>query len=250
MQLTALVVGLWLAFPGRWRKESVGFVLAALLLAAALTATFTRASWAALLLAALVMLWLRVGWRARLATAALALVALLGMNQVLTAKRGVGFYNPNDLSMQYRRLMWEDGLRLVREHPLLGIGMDTVKVRWKELGIRAYESMGLRSHFHSTPIQLAVERGLLGLGAWLWLMAAYALMLLRRLLRPPPAGDWWTQGLRLGILGATLGFLASGLLHYNFGDSEVVMLFWLLMGITLWLERFAGSEEAEHAARA
>ncbi len=250
MQLTALVVGLWLAFPGRWRKESVGFVLAALLLAAALTATFTRASWAALLLAALVMLWLRVGWRARLATAALALVALLGMNQVLIAKRGVGFYNPNDLSMQYRRLMWEDGLRLVREHPLLGIGMDTVKVRWKELGIRAYESMGLRSHFHSTPIQLAVERGLLGLGAWLWLMAAYALMLLRRLLRPPPAGDWWTQGLRLGILGATLGFLASGLLHYNFGDSEVVMLFWLLMGITLWLERFAGSEEAEHAARA
>ncbi len=250
MQLSALVLGLWLVSPRKWKWQGMTLALLAALLAAALAATFTRASWAALLLAALAMLWLRVGWRARVATGAVALLALLGMNQVLIAKRGVGFYNPNDLSMQYRRLMWEDGLRLVREHPLLGIGMDTVKVRWKELGIRAYETMGLRSHFHSTPIQLAVERGLLGLGTWLWLMAAYTLMLLRQLLRPPPGGDWWARGLTLGILGATLGFLASGLLHYNFGDSEVVMLFWLLMGVTLWLERFAGSEEAEHAVRA
>ncbi|HSC77756.1 MAG TPA: O-antigen ligase family protein [Candidatus Acidoferrales bacterium] len=249
MQLAALVAGLWLAYPRRWKSQGVTLALVGALLGLALASTFTRASWAALLLASLAMIWLRVKWPARLATGALALVALLAMNQLLIAKRGVGFYNPNDLSMQYRRLMWEDGVRIARQHPLLGIGMDTVKVRWKELGIRAYESMGLHSHFHSTPIQLAVERGLLGLGSWLWMMAAYVLLLLRRLLRPPPNGDWWIQGLTLGTLGATLGFLASGLLHYNFGDSEVVMLFWLLMGIALWMERNSSSE-ATDAARA
>jgi hypothetical protein len=81
------------------------------------------------------------------------------------------------------------------------------------------------------------------------MMAAYVLLLFRRLLRPPPGGDWWIQGLTLGTLGATLGFLASGLLHYNFGDSEVVMLFWLLMGIALWMER-SRPDEATNAARA
>ncbi len=249
MQLAALVAGLWLACPRRWRGQGVALALVGALLGLALAATFTRASWAALLLASLAMLWLRVKWPARLATGALALVALLAMNQLLIAKRGVGFYNPSDLSMPYRRLMWEDGVRIARQHPFLGIGMDTVKVRWKELGIRAYDSMGLHSHFHSTPIQLAVERGLLGLGTWLWMMAAYLLLLLRRLLRPPPDGDWWMQGLTLGTLGATLGFLASGLLHYNFGDSEVVMLFWLLMGIALWMER-SKPDEATNATRA
>ena len=249
MQLAALVAGLWLACPGRWRKQGAALVLLGALLAAALTATFTRASWAALLIASLAMLWLSVGWRARIATGVLAVVAVLGMNQLLIARRGVGFYNPNDLSMQYRRLMWEDGARLVGEHPLLGIGMDAVKVRYRQLGIRAYDSMGLHSHFHSTPIQLAVERGLPTLGAWLWLMATYVLLLLRQLQRPPPGADWWIRGLTLGTLGATLGFLASGLLHYNFGDSEVVMLFWLLMGIALRLEHNR-LDEATNAARA
>ncbi len=245
MQLAALVAGLWLACPRRWKAQGVTLALGGALLGLALAATFTRASWAALLLAAMAMLWLRVKWPTRLATGALALMVLLAMNQLLIAKRGVGFYNPSDLSMQYRRLMWEDGLRIAREHPLLGIGMDTVKVRWKELGIRAYDSMGLHSHFHSTPIQLAVERGPLGLATWVWMMTAYVLLLLRRLLRPPPGVDWWIQGLTLGTLGATLGFLASGLLHYNFGDSEVVMLFWLLMGIAL-----SWRNEESHGARA
>jgi len=37
----------------------------------------------------------------------------------------------------------------------------------------------------------------------------------------------------LGILGALTGFLISSLVNYNYGDSEVVMLFWCLMGIAL-----------------
>jgi O-antigen ligase len=261
LQLCALVFGVWLACPKRWTSRSgAALLVLGLLLGVALAATYTRASWAALLVAALAMLWLRVGWKARIATGVLAIVLLLAMNQALVAWRGVGFYNPADLSMQYRRLMWADGLRLIGEHPLLGIGMDSGMVRYQELGIRAYDSMGLHSHFHSTPIQLAVERGLLGLAAWVFFMFVY-LRLLLRLVRgargaddprtPAPRGagnetsartgawvrGWWAHGLSLGIFGAAVGFLASGFLHYNLGDSEVAMLFWLLMGIAAALAR-------------
>ena len=261
LQLAALALGLWLACPQRWTSRGgAALIVLGLLLGLALAATFTRASWAALLVAALAMLWLRIGWKARIASAVLAIVVLLAMNQALVAARGVGFYNPDDLSMQYRRLMWADGVRIISEHPLLGIGMDSVLVRYQELGVRAYDSMGLHSHFHSTPIQLGVERGLLGLAAWVFFLFVYLRLLLRLIRRtgddwwpqgsprlprtPAPSGvrvdapkspGAWVRGLALGIFGATVGFLASGFLHYNLGDSEVAMLFWLLMGIAVAL---------------
>lgn len=237
LQLAALALGLWLAYRPKWSGTGAGLLVVALLLAGALAATFTRASWAALALAGLAMVWMLVGWRLRLAALAAAPLALLGLNELLLRWRGVGFYNPADLSTQYRELMWADGLRLIREHPWLGVGMDTVLVRWRELGLRAYEQFGLHSHFHSTPIQLAVERGLLGLAAWLLLVGAYVVMLLRLLARTKSAQDAWSRGLALGIFGATCGFLASGLVHYNFGDSEVVMVWWLLAGVAVSLDR-------------
>ncbi len=268
MQLGALTLGLWLACPQRWTSRSgVALIVLGVLVAVSLAATFTRASWASLLAAGLAMLWLRVGWRARLASGLFTVFFLLVMNQASIAWRGAGFYNPEDLSMQYRRLMWTDSLGIIARHPLLGIGMDSILERYQELGIRAYDSMGLHSHFHSTPIQFAVERGLLGLAAWVFFMFVYLRLLLRLIERtgagelwphgsprtPAPHGvndeslphhSAWVRGLSLGILGASTGFLASGFLHYNFGDSEVIMLFWLLMGIAVALARLTREQAA------
>ncbi len=237
VQLAALACGLWLAYPRKRRWPGVLLAAVPLLLGAALAATFTRASWAALALAVLAMVWVKLGWRGRVAALVVVVLTIGAMNELLVRWRGMGFYNPTDLSMQYRRMMWADGLRLMGEHPWLGVGMDTVTVRWRELGLRAYEQFGLRSHFHSTPIQLGVERGLLGLAAWLIFVAAY-LRVLFRLLRGSSKEDWLTHGIALGVFGGVCGFLTSGLLHYNLGDSEVAMVLWLLAGVTLSLARF------------
>ena len=237
LQLTALLGGLWLACPRKTSRAGAALFFAGLLLLAALAATFTRASWAALAVAGLAMLGMRLGWRWSLLMLGPAATALVGANQLLVRWRGVGFYNPADTSIQYRWMMWEDGWRLIREHPLLGIGMDSVLSRWQELGLRAYQQFGLVSHFHSTPIQIAVERGLLGLAAWLLLMVLYLRLLAQLALRTRAASDWREHGLALGLFGAACGFLASGLVHYNFGDSEVVMVFWLLVGVALALDR-------------
>jgi len=40
----------------------------------------------------------------------------------------------------------------------------------------------------------------------------------------------------LGILGATSAFLVSCVVHYDFGDSVVVFLFWFLAGLALALD--------------
>lgn len=241
LQLAALALGLWLACPSKRSRKGLALALLGLLLVAAMASTFTRASAAALLMAVLAMVWIRAGWRVRVALPLLAVLVLLGLNALLMRWRGVGFYSSADLSIQYRQMMWEDGLRLIGEYPVLGVGMDTVLTRWQDLGLRAYEKFRLHSHFHSTPIQLAVERGLVGLGTWLLLMGVYVVLLLRLVTRTRGADDWWSHGLALGILGSTTGFLTSSLVHYNFGDSEVGMVFWLLTGVAVALHRFTGA---------
>jgi O-antigen ligase len=207
--------------------------------------TATRASLLSLFVAGFVVFWLctpRAVARV-VALAALAL-AILGISFMVRRERGLGMIAPKDPGTEYRILMWEDGVRLAREHPLFGVGMDTIKARWQQLHIRAYERFPLRSHFHSTPIQLAAERGLLTLASWIWLMFLYLRLLFRLRPRIPPS-DWFARGVCLGIVGSTLGFFTSSLVHYNLGDSEVQMLFWFLMGIAIALDRIISRQEPQ-----
>ncbi|HEV7473920.1 MAG TPA: hypothetical protein VGN90_07715, partial [Pyrinomonadaceae bacterium] len=40
-------------------------------------------------------------------------------------------------------------------------------------------------------------------------------------------------GVLLGATGAVAGFFLSSLVNYNFGDGEVALVFWWLMGIVV-----------------
>jgi hypothetical protein len=43
------------------------------------------------------------------------------------------------------------------------------------------------------------------------------------------------HGLLLGATGGITGFFFSSLVNYNFGDAEVALVFWWLMGIVIAL---------------
>ena len=45
------------------------------------------------------------------------------------------------------------------------------------------------------------------------------------------------KGAGIGALGGAIGFFTSGLVHYNWGDSEVVTVFYFIMGLCLVVER-------------
>jgi hypothetical protein len=104
--------------------------------------------------------------------------------------------------------------------------MDAVQKHWAEWGFPGTDLL----HTHSTPLQLAFDRGLPALAFWLWLVAAFWLSAARaeRLWRD--TDDAPTHALTLGTLGALAGFFASSLVNYNFGDAEVALLFWWLAG--------------------
>jgi hypothetical protein len=75
---------------------------------------------------------------------------------------------------------------------------------------------------------------------WLCVLGVYARALWKWLAEKAgdPADDargfnWWERGIVLGCFGGLLGFFISGLVHYNLGDQEVAMVFFMLMGLSL-----------------
>lgn len=132
-----------------------------------------------------------------------------------------------DPSSSLRLQVARVGMSRVLDHPIFGHGMDAMKLHWNEWGFPGKDML----HLHSTPLQLAFDRGLPMLLLWLWLMMLFWLTIARSERRAADRSDTNSYGLLLGILGALTAFLVSSVVNYNYGDSEVAMLFWFLMGI-------------------
>jgi O-antigen ligase/polysaccharide polymerase Wzy-like membrane protein len=236
--IIALALGLFINLPN---KRSVGAVLLLIALTGfsfALLLTITRASWFGAAVSALIILLLSVQRRTVLIIGVLAIPLLLAGLFVLQQKRNVGFLDQKDGSTTWRETVWREGVHLLVSNPrhlLIGIGMDTIKKRWRQWGL--FDGGRLPwGHMHSNPLQIALERGLPALGLWLAFLFVYA-RTLWRLLRSDLKLHWIERGILLGALGGLAGFSTSGLVHYNWGDSEVVMVLYLIMGLSLAMHR-------------
>ena len=84
---------------------------------------------------------------------------------------------------------------------------------------------------HNNVIQILVDTGILGFGAWLSIWIAYFLNIYKKWDQLTLNDN--TKGLVMGSLAAVLGFLAGGMFETNFYDSEVVMLLYFIMGISM-----------------
>jgi O-antigen ligase len=208
---------------------------------AALAVTYVRGAWVGFAAGA-VMAAAGLGRRGIVAVAImLVFVSVLIAVLPNVRARVETIPDPSNATARDRLVMLGVGLRLAGDHLLAGIGPGNVK--------RVYPQMvppeGFRrstSHLHDTPLQIMVERGLVGLAAWLWLFAAFfrrAGMILLRLPADAP-GD---RALVLGSLAAIVTFLVAGLFEYNFGDTEVLMVALALMAVPFALAEGRGATD-------
>ena len=236
--IASLTLGLFVAgLVGGARRRagvSVLLVLALGLMCVALLLTVTRASQLGFMISAFIILL--VSGRRKLVLAALVVTIPIALGALifLQQTRQVGVIDTADPSTQYRATMWRDGYRLWTSSPrnfIFGIGMDSTKKHWQEWQMFDGGRLPI-GHFHSTLVQLAVERGLPGLLLWLAVVGVY-LWLLWRAIRSPnnDTADWKSFGILLGCLGGAIGFFIGGIVHYNLGDAEVAMVFFMLMGL-------------------
>jgi hypothetical protein len=235
--IASLALGIFLALRRKSNTTGMLLIVAVVGLVFALGMTVTRASWIGFAVSAVTMLLLISSRRAILIAVACAIPLVLAGVFLLQQKRSIGFIDKRDQSTSWREMVWREGFQLLVSNPrhlLVGVGIDSIKGHWREWGLfdNGRQPIG---HMHSNLLQIALERGVPALIVWLILLAVYIRMLWRISRRETI--DDFARGLAVGALGGALGFFTSGLVHYNWGDSEVVMIFYFIMGLCLVVDR-------------
>jgi hypothetical protein len=208
-------------------------VAASALLALGIALTAMRTVLIAFVLGACVIAFRAArGWARIVVPAALLLVLAFGVF-IVWQTRAEGALWLQDPSADLRTSVAKVGMGRIMLHPVFGHGMDAMHLHWKEWGFPGDDMLGM----HSTPLQLAFDRGLPALAFWLWIMATFWLITTRAERDFRDSGDTNRHGLLLGAVGAIAGFFLSSLVNYNFGDGEVALVSWWLMGVVVVLAR-------------
>jgi O-antigen ligase len=231
--IASLALGIFLALRQKNSVTGLLLIVAVVGFVFALAMTVTRASWIGFAVSAVAMLLLTSSRRGILIATACAIPLVFAGVFLLQQKRSIGFIDRKDQSTSWRETVWREGFHLLvskPRHVLVGVGIDSIKGHWREWGLfdNGRQPIG---HMHSNLLQIALERGVPALIVWLILLALYVRMLWR--ISHRETVDDFARGLAVGALGGMIGFFTSGLVHYNWGDSEVVTVFYFIMGLCL-----------------
>ena len=222
-------------------------------LVVALALTFTRNAWIGACVGIGLLFVLKDFRLTALLPVLLAALFVLAPDGLVN--RLTSTFNAQDPANQDRFAMIEIGARIVADRPLTGVGPNMVP-RVYEQYRPDYAVNKVNPHLHNVPLQIAAERGLPALAAWVWFMVALVGALFRIFRQAGPltrtghtalasrvaSGPDQERMLAAGALASVAAMLAAGLFEYNFGDSEFLMLFLVLITLP-----FAAARQADAA---
>ena len=203
-------------------------------LVVALSLTLTRSAWVGACVAVGVLFILKDLRLLGLLPVVAALFFAFAPDSV--TNRMVSMFDLRDPSNRDRLAMARTGAAMVRDFPLTGVGPAMIpKLYTQYRDPDAVQAMN--PHLHNVPLQIAAERGLPALAIWIAFIAVLAYNLFR-IFRSEH-----DQTLAAAGLATIAGMLSAGLFEYNFGDSEFLMLFLVLVTLP-----FAASRRDDAAA--
>jgi len=120
----------------------------------------------------------------------------------------------------FKKYVWREALYIIEDFPLLGTGPNTyayIGPRYKILEHTGY-------YPHNSYLHMAAETGLLGLGAFLWIIWRFFYLGIKKV---KESGDI----LLLGIMGGLCAFLVHSFFNPNLFALQLVVLFWVMLGV-------------------
>ena len=198
----------------------------------------TRGAWLAVPIAAFICVAFLVRDRKKLlvgtAITALLFAGVFAATPALSSR----FATIGDTKMQSnseRFLLWTSAAHMFVDHPVLGIGFAGFKEAYQGQYILPEAKEPYLGHAHSNVMHMLAECGIIGLAAllfWWWTCLSYGFRT-------------WLATHRIAALlipAILLGLILQGLTEYNMGNSAVMKLHWLLMGLCLqWLRLDEGT---------
>ena len=205
------------------------FASAALVaLTAAQLLTFSVGAWIGTLLAVAVVVML---WRVRAIVALAAAAAALAVASLplLHSDRVASHLSLTQGTSFIRVQLWESSLMMIRDHPILGVGMDNFLYQYRSrymLPDAAAEPN--LSHPHNLVLNFWLEMGILGLVAALWITIKLV-RLWRELWRAELAP--WERAALAGIAGAMVDMVTHGMVDNSYFLVDMAFFFWLASGV-------------------
>ncbi len=233
----AFALGFAFVLLGADRREKLIVTPQLAVIAAAIIMSHSRSSWIAVFCA---LLFIGIVKRRKLIPVLLALVALvLIISPTSVRSRAASILDLSESSNRMRIILLKSSPKVVKDHPIVGVGLvDLLPVFDEYVLPNVPEHLrGERlGHFHNDFVQVAVQTGILGLTIFIFVLF--------NIVRSEwegfrAAGDRFLESVSLGSLAAFVAFLVNGMFEYNFGDSEVIMLVWFTLGLSIASRRLS-----------
>jgi O-antigen ligase len=197
----------------------------------ALVLTLTRSAWIGLAFAAAVVLAFYKPKTLIFIPIAISLFFLLSPQHV--KRRAFSIFSKRHYSNAQRIEYFHAGIQIIKEKPIFGTGPCTIDMVFQNPKYGLSELAKRNVHLHSNIIQIGAERGIPALLAWLVFIGWASLSLLRLLRDKNPI----LRPVTVGALAALVGLFVAGFFEYNFGDSEIIVLFLYLITIPFALAK-------------
>jgi O-antigen ligase len=188
-----------------------------------LALTLTRSAWIGFVVAAAFILFLYKPKALILIPVAAGLLFLISPQPMKRRARSI--FSLNNYTNQLRIQYLKAGLKIIGERPLFGTGPDTVDMVFQDPKYGLSGEARSNVHLHNNIIQIAAERGIPTLLAWLAFMVSAFLSLLALLKKREPSIFPYA----VAAAASLLALFTAGLFEYNFADSEIAILFLYLI---------------------
>jgi O-antigen ligase len=208
-----------------WRRWAYG--LAGLLMALTLFLTYSRGAW---LLGVPISLLFLAAMRGRrtlaLTGGGLALVVVV-IFLIVGSGRIASLVDTTGGTTFFRLQLWRSSWAMVKEHPLLGVGLDNFLYAYRTRYVlpTAWEEFNL-SHPHNIVLDFWLRLGILGLVVFLWLLVEFFHQGGRTYRSLPETGE---KLLVLGAMAGMVNLVAHGLVDNAFFLVDLSFAFMLML---------------------
>ncbi len=150
-------------------------------------------------------------------------------------KKIASAFNLHTGSTALRLTVWKDTLRMVKENPVLGVGLGNYNIHYPLYQSKALLSKEIRiDHTHNDYLQLAAETGIVGLFLFLWFLFSIGKSCVHLLKKEKEEN---TYLIILGITGGLIAVLVNAFFAFPLQNPSVLLNFWLFIGLIGILSR-------------
>lgn len=242
----ALALGIILAIflPKEWRLWKIGLGVLSFVIGLGTLVSFARGAWIGVIVA---LVAVAVITRHKRLIQGIGAAVILGLAAVpfVRVERITSMFNftARENTGLARTEIWTSALRILRDHPLTGIGQD--QLLYQDAGYGVPQGRFITtSHPHNFVLDFWLRLGLPGL---LWIVAVLAFFFWQSIQLWKRYAGTALGALTLALIASMVDFVVHGLLDMAYFTMDLALTFWMTVALILIIKRMSNAQSDEAA---